>query len=212
MDAWEIDYQVKNAFSTTEVGQKHPEYFNGWRLLLDLSQGHGSRALLQPMDGKEGGVNISYHDIFYARIPAHRQAKSQFKCIIHIFLPPGCPNITVPGLPTLVIDFGSVDDYQQITEAHLLVGQFGINAMIEKYFDYLLDNMALDHPNYLDLYDLFQTFALALTCKISNFKKSHGKRSQAQGLRADTPIINEEEEPSTKRKTCSTSASGNKGT
>ena len=71
----------------------------------------------------------------------------------------------------LVSDFGSLTRASDIIEDHFHSGAFGIDGMIERVFDPLLDDLSLGHPLYRPLLALFQTFASALAHKITNYKK-----------------------------------------
>ncbi|KAF6759846.1 hypothetical protein DFP72DRAFT_1063583 [Ephemerocybe angulata] len=76
----------------------------------------------------------------------------------------------------LMADFLSLDDASKIGSSVLLTGRYGITGMIEQVIDPLLDDLPLSHHMYDALFALLQPFCATLAHKISNYKKSHGKR------------------------------------
>ncbi|KAF6747405.1 hypothetical protein DFP72DRAFT_854382 [Ephemerocybe angulata] len=86
----------------------------------------------------------------------------------------------------LIADFGSLVEPSKIPDDALLLGCYGIHGLID-VFDYLLDELPLDHILHDDLYDVFQPFAMTLSRKISNFKKSYTKKKGKATKKAEGP-------------------------
>ncbi|KAF6765339.1 hypothetical protein DFP72DRAFT_839194 [Ephemerocybe angulata] len=98
--------KVLQAFVGTEHVNGDVQKLADYRLLIRIPQGHGGRVLLKPMKNAVGG-SLTYHQLYTARLPAHRQAKSEYKNIVYIALSRGEKKIAVPGLS----QYGShVDD------------------------------------------------------------------------------------------------------
>lgn len=63
MHKWDIDWAVKSGFAKTAYAGGDSQKMDGWRALGRISQGHGNREVLRPMQGGVGG-ELTYHDLY----------------------------------------------------------------------------------------------------------------------------------------------------